>query len=151
MAASAAPPWLLDADLAAQKHEEAVAVAVEKCGEDTGVRHYICTQALHWKTKGARAGSCRGRRVSYVSCLAEQAKILVAEAEENNLGRQIFERWARWHKCRLCEQDHHGLVCCALGGVLEDAWGVGDGLTRVFATAAYNGLLDGGHYETRCP
>ena len=98
-----------------------------------------------------RGCACRGTAgFAHVSCLAEQAKILVAEAEENNLGRQIFERWARWHKCRLCEQDHHGLVCCALGwacwktylGRPETDW------TRVFAIQQLgNGLLDGGHYE----
>ena len=34
-APAAAPTWLDDADLAAQKHEEAVADAVEKCADDT--------------------------------------------------------------------------------------------------------------------
>ena len=51
-----------------------------------------------------------------MSCLAEQAKILVAEAEENNLGEKAMqERWARWYTCGLCEQDYHGVVRCALG------------------------------------
>ena len=37
---------------AEKKNEEAVAVAAEKCAEDTkGQTCYICTQALHWKTK----------------------------------------------------------------------------------------------------
>jgi len=48
--------------------------------------------------------------------MAEQAKILFAEAEENNLGHKaVSERWGRWHKCSLCEQDYHGAVYCALG------------------------------------
>ena len=49
---------------------------------------YICTQALHWKTKEGlvRGCSCRGTAgFAHVSCLAEQAKILVAEADENHL------------------------------------------------------------------
>ena len=51
-----------------------------------------------------------------MSCLAEQAKILVAEAEENNLSNKTWnERWARWHTCSLCEQQYHGVVACALG------------------------------------
>ena len=51
-----------------------------------------------------------------MSCLAEQAKILVAEAEENNLGEKACQaRWDRWHTCSLCEQDYHGVVACALG------------------------------------
>ena len=54
--------------------------------------------------------------VAHVSCLADQAKILVAEAEENNLDWKVLgERWNRWHTCSLCKQDHHGVVHNALG------------------------------------
>ena len=95
-------------------------VAVEKCADDTkGQTCFICTQALHWKTKEGlvRGCSCRGTAgFVHVSCLAEQAKILVAEAEENNLAfEDFFERFERWHKCGLCEQRHHGVAGCALG------------------------------------
>ena len=120
MAASAAvPPWL-HADLAAQKSNEAVAVAVEECADDTkGQTCYICTQALHWKTKEGlvRMCACRGTAgFAHVSCLAEQAKILLAEAEENNLGWEVKNpRFERWHTCSLCEQKYHGVVRCALG------------------------------------
>ena len=80
---------------------------------------YICTQALHWKTKEGlvRGCACRGTSgFAHVSCLAEQAKILVAEAVENNLGAKAFdERWARWYECSLCEQRYHSVVSCALG------------------------------------
>ena len=97
------------------KYTEAVAVAAEACAEDTkGQTCYICTQALHWKTKEGlvRMCSCRGTAgFAHVSCLAEQAKILVAEAEENNKDSQ----WHRWYKCGLCEQQYHGVVVCALG------------------------------------
>ena len=64
-----------------------------------------------------RGCSCRGTAgFVHASCLAEQAKILVAEAEENNLDDKVFdERWARWYRCSLCEQWHHGFVACALG------------------------------------
>ena len=72
-----------------KKYKEAVAVAVAKCADDTkGQTCYICTQALHWKTKEGlvRGCACRGTSgVAHVSCLAEQAKILVAEGEDNNL------------------------------------------------------------------
>ena len=99
------------------KYTEAVSVAAEACAEDTkGQTCYICTQALHWKTKEGlvRGCSCRGTAgFAHVSCLAEQAKILVAEVEENNLS--LNERWARWYSCGLCEQDYHGVVACALG------------------------------------
>jgi hypothetical protein len=102
------------------KYTEAVAVAVEKCADDTkGQTCYICTQALHWKTKEGlvRGCSCRGTAgFAHVSCLAEQAKILVAEGEENNLdGERWFSRWERWSSCSLCEQEYHGVVACALG------------------------------------
>ena len=102
------------------KYSEAVAVAAEACAEDTkGQTCYICTQALHWKTKEGlvRMCACRGTAgFAHVSCLAEQAKILVAEVEENNLDDKVLtERFNRWHMCGLCEQDHHGAVRCALG------------------------------------
>ncbi len=102
------------------KYTEAVVVAAEACAEDTkGQTCYICTQALHWKTKEGlvRGCSCRGTAgFAHVSCLAEQAKILFAEAEENNLGRKVLtERWTRWHACGLCKQAYHGVVACALG------------------------------------
>ena len=101
-------------------YTEAVAVATMACAEDTkGQTCYICTQALHWKTKEGlvRMCSCRGTAgFAHVSCLAEQAKILVAEAEENNLDDDVkFGRFCRWDLCGLCEQDYHGVVRCALG------------------------------------
>ena len=63
-----------------------------------------------------RGCSCRGTAgFAHVSCLAEQAKILVAEAEENNLDIKVqHERFARWFVCSLCEQQYHGAVCGAL-------------------------------------
>jgi hypothetical protein len=103
-----------------QKYAEAVAVAAEKCAEDTkGQTCYICTQALHWKTKEGlvRMCACRGTAgFAHVSCLAEQAKILWEEAEERNLDEKVrHERWRRWYACSLCEQSYHGVVRCALG------------------------------------
>jgi len=46
-----------------KNYKEAVAVAVEACAADTkGQTCYICTQALHWKTKEGlvRGCACRG-------------------------------------------------------------------------------------------
>jgi hypothetical protein len=67
-----------------KKYKEAVAEAVEACADDTkGQTCFICTQALHWKTKEGlvRGCACRGTAgFAHVSCLAEQAKLLVAEA-----------------------------------------------------------------------
>jgi hypothetical protein len=103
-----------------EKYSEAVSVAAEACADDTkGQTCYICTQALHWKTKEGlvRGCSCRGTAgFAHVSCLAEQAKILFAEAEENNLDWDVKNpRFARWYTCSLCEQGYHGVVRCALG------------------------------------
>ena len=103
-----------------KKYKEAVAVAVEACADDTkGQTCYICTQALHWKTKEGlvRMCACRGTSgFAHVSCLAEQAKILVAEAEENNWDFQpTFSRYKRWYTCRLCEQHYREDVRHALG------------------------------------
>ena len=133
-----------------KKLKEAVAVAAEACAEDTkGQTCYICTQALHWKTKEGlvRGCSCRGTAgFAHVSCLAEQAKILVAEAKENNKDSQ----WHRWHTCSLCEQQYHGVVKCALGwacwktyvGRPETNW------PRVHAmTELGNGIFEENHYE----
>ena len=73
-----------------KKYKEFVAVAVEKCAEDTkGQTCYICTEAVHWKTKEGlvRGCACRGTSgVAHVSCLVEQAKILCDEAD----GRTIW-------------------------------------------------------------
>jgi len=104
-----------------KKYSEAVAVAVEKCADDTkGQTCYICTQALHWKTKEGlvRGCACRGTAgFAHVSCLAEQAKLLNEEAEENGFfGTERGKlRWRRWTTCSLCEQGYHGVVYCALG------------------------------------
>ena len=46
-----------------KKYKEAVAVAAKACADDTkGQTCYICTQALHWKTKEGlvRGCACRG-------------------------------------------------------------------------------------------
>ena len=137
------------------KYTEAVTVAAEACADDTkGQTCYICTQALHWKTKEGlvRGCSCRGTAgFAHVSCLAEQAKILFAEAEENNLDWKVkSQRWRRWHTCSLCEQEYHGVVRCALGwacwktylGRSEDDWARQGAMMNLG-----NGLCKANHYE----
>jgi len=137
------------------KYTEAVTVAAEACAEDTkGQTCFICTQALHWKTKEGlvRGCACRGTAgLVHVSCLAEQAKILVAEALENNLDAKAFdERWRRWGRCSLCEQEYHGVVRCALGWACWKTY-VGRPETDEPRQCAMNllacGLQDAGHYE----
>ena len=134
-----------------QKYTEAVTRAAEACADDTkGQTCYICTQALHWKTKEGlvRGCSCRGTAgFAHVACLAEQVKILVAEAEENNfLGSDKFvPRWARWYTCSLCEQDYHTAVRCALGWACWKTY-LGRSETDKLRRTAMN-LLGGGLYS----
>ena len=137
------------------KYTEAIAVAAEACAEDTkGQTCFICTQALHWKTKEGlvRGCACRGTAgFAHVSCLAEQAKILFAEAEENNLGLEAKnERWDRWQTCNLCEQDYHGVVRCALGWACWKTY-VGrperDEARKCAMTQLGNGLFHANHHE----
>ena len=109
------------------KYKEAVAAAAKKCAEDTkGQTCYICMEAVHRRTgEGLVRGCACGDRdgvasgttgIAHVSCLVEQAKILLTEAEENNLSDKVKQtRWERWHDCSLCEQRYHGVVACALG------------------------------------
>jgi len=138
-----------------KKYAESVTIAAEACAEDTkGQTCYICTQALHWKTKEGlvRGCACRGTAgFAHVSCLVEQAKILVAEAEENNLGDDAFDaRWRRWDACSLCEQAYHGVVACALGWACWKTY-VGrperDGARVNAMRLLGNGLCLAEHYE----
>ncbi len=137
------------------RYTEAVTVAAEACAEDTkGQTCYICTQALHWKTKEGlvRGCACRGTAgLAHVSCLAEQAKILFTEAEENHLDvKALNERFKRWCTCGLCEQDYHGVVKCALGWACWKTY-VGrpetSGARRMAMSVLGNGLYDAERYE----
>jgi len=100
-----------------KKYEVAVAEAVEECADDTeGQTCFICMDG-DAEEGLVRGCSCRGASgFVHVSCLARQAQVLVAEAEERNLDDDAFNaRWRRWDECRLCEQDYHGVVRCVLG------------------------------------
>ena len=94
-----------------------------------------------------RMCACRGTAgFVHVSCLAEQAKILYAEAEENNLDGKVRDaRWKRWHKCGLCEQEHRGVVSCALGWACWKTYvgrPEGNGTRQCAMTLLGNGLCD---------
>ena len=137
---------------AEEKYGEAVAEAVEKCADDTaGQTCYICLG--DGSEEGlVRGCSCRGASgFVHVSCLVRQAKILVAEAEENNLDYEAKDaRWGRWSTCSLCEQDYHGVVACALGWA---CWKTYLGLPetdrprRSALIKLGNGLSEAGHHE----
>jgi len=144
------------------KYAEAVAVAVDKCADDTkGQKCYICLEAVHAHTgEGLVRGCACGDRdgvsspelgVAHVSCLARHVKILREEAEENNLGVEARDqRWTRWHTCSLCEQHYHGVVLHALGWACWKTY-VGRPETdraRIMAMANLgNGLSAAKHHE----
>ena len=86
---------------------------------------------------------------AHVSCLAEQAKILVADADERNLDDG---KWERWGNCSLCEQGYHGTVSCALGWACWKTYVSGEDLARKWFLGAAmtplgRGLYDADHYE----
>ena len=72
-----------------KKYTEAVSVAVEKCAEDTkGQTCYICTEAVHRHTGEGLVRGCACHTTEgfvHVSCLAEQAELLVAEVTADDL------------------------------------------------------------------
>jgi len=97
-----------------KKCTEAVALAVEKFAEDTkGQTCYICLDG-DAEEGLVRGCACRGGSgFAHVSCLAEQARTLVAKGEEIHL--PVKEGWARWNTCGMCKQQYHTVVMCALG------------------------------------
>ena len=113
MAELATTPWLNDAAQAAQKYEEAAAVAVEACAEDTaGQTCYICHGEGDEDEGLVRGCACRGASgYAHVSCLARLAE----DAGNRELRGAGGPGFVRWHTCGLCEQSYHGLVACALG------------------------------------
>ena len=148
------------------KYKEAVAVAVEACADDTkGQKCYICLEAAHPRTgEGLVRGCACGDRdgvvspelgVAHVSCLAQQAKILCDEAEEDNLDwKEKQLRWDRWHSCSLCEQSCHGVVSCAIGWACWKTYlgrPEGDQLRFISMTQLGNGLYSAGHYADALP
>ena len=148
-----------------KKYAEAVAIAATACAEDTkGQTCYICLEAVHARTGeglvrgcacGDRDGVASGRTgIAHVSCLADQVKILLAKAEENNLDDQAEKAWRRWYSCSLCEQRYHGVVKCALGWACWKTY-VGRPETDMARRMSLNvpglGLSDAGHYEDALP
>ena len=92
---------------AEKKYKEAVAEAVKKCAKETkGQTCYICRDKRpdEGLVRGCACHTTEG--FAHVSCLARQAEI-TCEADD--------ESWKDWYVCRLCGQQHHGKVACALG------------------------------------
>ena len=120
-----------------KKYAEALAVAVEKCARTTPRARRATSAREGAKRRNApdeglvRMCACRGTAgFAHVSCLAEQAKILCAEAEENNLiGTDRFDaevgRVAHVQPVRAKVPRRR--VVRARVGVLEDVRGAAGG------------------------
>ena len=79
-----------------EKYKEAVAVAVEACADDTkGQTCYICTEGVKRRTGEGLVNAfcaCRGgSSFAHVSCLAEQAKILVRARHRRGVRNNSIE------------------------------------------------------------
>ena len=76
---------------------------------------------------------------------------MFAEAEENNLDLKVQnERYKRWYKCGLCEQEYHGVVRGALGWACWKTYlgrPEADWPRRLAMTQLGNGLFDARRYE----
>ena len=73
-----------------------------------------------------RGCACRGTAgFAHVSCW-RAGRILVAEARKQFGGKVLIERWERWYKCSLCEQQYHGVVVRDRVGVLNVRGAAGD-------------------------
>ena len=86
---------------------------------------------------------------AHVSCLAEQAKILVAEAERTIWTPRRKMRGGCGGPGSLCEQDYHGVVKCALGWACWKTLPGPAGTDQVHGMAMNqlgNGLYEAGHY-----
>jgi hypothetical protein len=97
---------------AEKKYAEAAAEAIEACAEETaGQTCYICLE--DGSEEGlVRRCACRGSSgFAHLSCLVRQAEIKA----QGNLSRGGNLPFGPWDTCRLCEQEFHGPVLCALG------------------------------------
>ena len=136
--------------------ERGAATRVRRCTHQTvrgaPLREVLEDQAAAGSVRlGSRPALHGTAGFAHVSCLAEQAKILVAEAEENNLRGKVWdERFDRWSFCGLCEQKYHGLVFCALGWACWKTY-VGrpeaERARRFAMSVLANGLYEGKHHE----
>ena len=111
-----------------KKYKEAVAVAVEKCADDTkGQKCYICLETVHRRTGEGLVRGCAchtSEGFVHVSCLVERSKFLVDEAEGGKSAIDMFkdsknqaDTWDCWRFCNLCGHEYHGVVKLAY------AWG----------------------------
>ena len=123
----AAMPSLLAADQADQHYADAVQTAVAACAEDTeGQTCFICMDGAAEEGL-VRGCACRGAAgVAHVSCLARQAQVLVADAEENSsatlddVQEAVVTLWDAERIARRVFGDAHPLAT-AIEGDLRNA------------------------------
>ena len=103
------------------------------------------------RRRASCACSCRGTAgFAHVSCLAEQAKILVAEAEENNLDRKALAGEV-WHRSTVCASKTTTASCGARSGGRAGRRTWGGRRRTIFGCMAMgqlgNGLSEASHHE----
>ena len=134
---------------------EAASTARETCAAETGNHTcYVCLD--DGESEGlVRGCACRGTSgFAHLSCLVRQAKLATSKnnekADSTDDGENVEWPHELWDTCGLCEQEHHGVVKCALGWV---CWTTYEGLPetcemrRGAMMTLGNGLLATGRYE----
>ena len=118
--------------------------------EDTKGQTYICTQALHWKTKEGLGACVRAGTAGFARVSARGASEDF-DHDRSQFGLEVQnDRFLRWHTCGLCEQMYHGVVACALGwacwktyvGRPEDDWAY-----NIAISVLGNGLASASHHK----
>jgi hypothetical protein len=109
-----------------QQYKKTVAEAVAECAAATqGQTCYICTEAVHCKTKEGLVRMCACHTTEgfvHLSCLVRQAEIAVADDMSNE---EYAAKMSRWHRCRLCGQQFYGQAYFALGWACFKAYNWG--------------------------
>ena len=127
--------------------------AVEACGIPGDQACYICLD--DGGSEGlVRMCACRGNTgVAHLSCLVKQAQLATEkDGSDTESTDSEDDDWPSelWDTCGLCEQEHHGLLKCALGWACWNTYGSlpeHRAARRGALTILGNGLLAASYYD----
>jgi hypothetical protein len=110
-------PASIDQYVIKEKYAEAAKEAVEACAAETrGQTCYFCLD--DGESEGlVRMCACRGTAgFAHLSCLVRQAQVATGKNGEDTDSTDDSD-WIHdlWRLCGMCEQEHLGVVKCALG------------------------------------